>query len=1261
MWQNILQKFGGGPDIKCNCYYDKEKEKKYIDLLIFIQIHCIFFNKKNKLNQRENDNKVYLTNFDFFCNKNMKVHEVIECIKNSLEKENYKEKDKYQFWIDINYNNTEKIEKYFTNNINSLLDKNKINQTDLIDENLKLKIKLCPLNLFNEERIINIFPNFLTDNFDTINKEKLKQYNNELEQNILDKDKEKLFLEFPKISIIIETEKKSIFNPRQNLKYKLGKKCSNSPNCQKKTILTYFCNCEKVFYCSKECQIEHKTIHIITCDILLRDYFKTMNLSNKQKKESPLGLVGIKNLGNTCYMNTAIQCLSNCPELRNYFLFINIINNINTKNILGYNGTMALAFEFIIKKLWYQKDNNICEPEKFKYAISLCNDHFKGNSQQDTHEFLIFLIDSLHEDLNKVNDKKYIEKEERDLSDELKSKIEWNNILRRNQSIIIDLFYGLFKSTVTCSNCNKSFISFNAFSSLSVELKKKEKEKNNNINQNTNNNKSSTENKENNNNKENNENKENKKNNNENKGNNNKEIYNDNKENKENNNKINILNNINDKINLASQKIKEGSLVGGKSHQLNENCSSPLTSQKSNNICEKGKIDDELEKIYVTFIPYFDRYITICLQIPIYKSEFKKDLKYILFKISKILKKDIYSLYLYYKKENDSILIYDTVNKVFNSNKIVLFVTEIKPSIMSDFNCEGLAPMFLNKNNPFYSSVDSFEEYLNTNKEEIKNYLTTNLYTNSDKNPESDKIIKEFQEIKNEYLKNHKLKIEKLQIFILKDIEYIEENNQKREEMIFNPKIFLAPKEKSIIELYKEIFHMNSNIIHDSITDYTNINKKNDKNEVFKNLFINSNQNKMNLPFKLCIELKNKKNEILLPNQPNKYHDIKEILKINNFNEKDQIILKVFWSKNFIPSLKNLKKTNKINYKFIEDKKLSTDIKSNNHEIKVGSNDPNLNFCTEKKVKNSMCEHYLKIGNDYKKQLEEEKKEKEKKEKEEQKENGKKNISEDEISTAHTVINKIKKEDINLTDCIEFLGEEEILDGDDIFFCERCKNKFKSTKKLEIYNIPKILIIQIKRFNNNSKINTKVNFPLYNLDLSKYVLSFEKIKTNNINFEAKYDLFAVANHYGSLIFGHYTAYCKNSLNNKWYEFNDSVIKEIKEDDIVTPNAYVLFYKQKGINRLNWEKIYNKKYINIDVNNSESLKLFEDDFKSENIRKNDKNQYDMILLEKSKELKINNNILKNGNENNKENQENENNQKENSGFLGKKRSSPGIKN
>ena len=120
------------------------------------------------------------------------------------------------------------------------------------------------------------------------------------------------------------------------------------------------------------------------------------------------------------------------------------------------------------------------------------------------------------------------------------------------------------------------------------------------------------------------------------------------------------------------------------------------------------------------------------------------------------------------------------------------------------------------------------------------------------------------------------------------------------------------------------------------------------------------------------------------------------------------------------------------------------------------------------------------------------------------------------------------------------------------------------------------------------KIDSKVDYPLTDLDISKYVLS------NNKNKFLKYDLFAVINHYGTLVFGHYTAFCKNSIDNKWYEFNDSSINEIKDlSKIITPKAYVLFYRQKDLGKLNWTEIYRKEVI--DINTPQTMIDFNYDF------------------------------------------------------------------
>ena len=141
-----------------------------------------------------------------------------------------------------------------------------------------------------------------------------------------------------------------------------------------------------------------------------------------------------------------------------------------------------------------------------------------------------------------------------------------------------------------------------------------------------------------------------------------------------------------------------------------------------------------------------------------------------------------------------------------------------------------------------------------------------------------------------------------------------------------------------------------------------------------------------------------------------------------------------------------------------------------------------------------------------------------------------------------------------LVDCFDLYVKGEIMDGDNCV--EKRGKKVAATKNIMFWNFPDILVIDIKRFNSvNRKNQVMVNFPLENLNLSKYVIGYEKNKY-------VYDLYGVCNHSGSVMGGHYTSFVKNA-NGKWYHYNDTSVSEVgMVQQIVTPKAYCFFYRKQ---------------------------------------------------------------------------------------------------
>jgi len=153
---------------------------------------------------------------------------------------------------------------------------------------------------------------------------------------------------------------------------------------------------------------------------------------------------------------------------------------------------------------------------------------------------------------------------------------------------------------------------------------------------------------------------------------------------------------------------------------------------------------------------------------------------------------------------------------------------------------------------------------------------------------------------------------------------------------------------------------------------------------------------------------------------------------------------------------------------------------------------------------------------------------------------------------------------IDIYDCIKNFSIPETLDDKNLWKCKNCNNYVNATKSISIWKSPTILVLQLKRFNYSTKRkNAKlIKFPINNLNIAQFIspISYKLIPDSCY----EYNLVSIINHSGSMNNGHYYSYCKN-IDNKWYNYDDTIVNTINKLQLITSNAYLLFYVRNDKN------------------------------------------------------------------------------------------------
>lgn len=185
---------------------------------------------------------------------------------------------------------------------------------------------------------------------------------------------------------------------------------------------------------------------------------------------------GLINFGVTCYMNSVLQCLAANAELSSVFLSGRWQKELQTDNWKGTKGILPEAYATLLSNL-YKGDASAVRPVSFRKMCGRFNSQWTVDQQQDAKEYLEFVLDHFHEDMNRnwsrtplkqLSEAQEMTRER--LSRPIAAITEWGRYTHREKSLIGDIFAGQHASQLTCTTCGTTSTTYEAFWSISVEI-----------------------------------------------------------------------------------------------------------------------------------------------------------------------------------------------------------------------------------------------------------------------------------------------------------------------------------------------------------------------------------------------------------------------------------------------------------------------------------------------------------------------------------------------------------------------------------------------------------------------------------------------------------------------------------------------------------------------------------------------------------------------------------------------------------------------